>query len=111
MRLKAGCSLATKTEPATVPYGNVGEVKVYSFGSERALGKCEYFDVLLLRLSGKKEISSQNDFISLLIIEGAVSISYEGGEFKAEKGASIFIPKGLKTVISGNAEIICSKCK
>ena len=101
----------TKTEPASIPYGNVGDVKVNSWGTERKLGKCEYFDVSLLKLSGEREVCSENEFISLLIIDGSVNISYTGGELKAGKGASIFIPKGLGVRMSGNAEIIYSRCQ
>ena len=101
----------TKTEPASIPYGNVGEVKTHEWGTERALAKCEYFDVSLLKLSGKTELFSEAEFISLLIIDGTVTVNYADGEIQAGKGASIFIPKGLKTQISGNAEIIYSKCE
>ena len=36
----------TVTDVPTIPYGNVGEVKSFSYGTERQLAECEYFNTL-----------------------------------------------------------------
>lgn len=100
----------TETRPATVPYGNVGEAKDCSFGKIRHLATCEYFDVTYFDLRGEKAFYSETDFISLLIIDGKITLKSDDEIITANKGDSVLIPKKLNALVSGKAEIICSKC-
>lgn len=99
----------TVTDVPTIPYGNVGEIKAYDYGTERQLAECEYFKTVKLDLDGEKEITTENGFVSFLVLSGEVTVKYDSGELKAQKGGSIFIPQGLKVLLKGYAEIICSK--
>ena len=99
----------TVTDVPTIPYGNVGEIKAYDYGTERQLAECEYFKTVKLDLDGEKEITTENGFVSFLVLSGEVTVKYNSGELKAQKGGSIFIPQGLKVLLKGDAEIICSK--
>lgn len=96
----------TKTERPTHPYGNVGDVTLYPFGTVRELASCKYFTTELIHLDGNVGIYDNDSFISLLVLEGEVSLSYTGGMMKLKKGDSLFIPAGLKMRLSGTAEII-----
>ena len=62
----------TKTEKPTKPYGNVGDVTLYPFGTVRELSSCEYFTAELINLDGNVGIYDNESFISLLILEGEV---------------------------------------
>ncbi|MEE1187113.1 MAG: type I phosphomannose isomerase catalytic subunit [Acutalibacteraceae bacterium] len=96
----------TLTDVPDIPYGKVGEVKTFSFGSERQLADCEYFKTVKLDLDGTQEIDTKNAFVSLLVLSGEISVKYTDGEVKAEKGGCIFIPQGINVCVSGKAEII-----
>lgn len=96
----------TVTDVPTIPYGNVGEVKAFDYGTERQLAECEYFNTLKLDLDGEKEINTEKSFVSLLVLSGEITVKYDGGEVKAQKGGSILIPQDLKVLLSGIAEVI-----
>ena len=94
------------TDVPTIPYGNVGEVKDFDYGTERQLAECEYFKTVKFDLDGEQEINTENGFVSLLVLSGEITVKYDGGEVKAQKGGSILIPQGLKVLLSGIAEVI-----
>ena len=96
----------TKTKKPDIPYGNVGDVTLYPFGTVRELAKCEYFTTELINLDGNVGIYDNDSFISLLVLDGEVAISYPGGMMRLKKGDSVFIPAGLKIRLTGTAEII-----
>ncbi len=96
----------TKTQKPTRPYGAVGDVTLYPFGTVRELAKCEYFTTELIHLDGNVGIYDNDSFISLLVLDGEVSLSYTGGMMRLKKGDSVFIPATLKTRLCGTAEIL-----
>lgn len=98
----------TKTQKPTRPYGAVGDVTLYPFGTVRELAKCEYFTTELIHLDGNVGIYDNDSFISLLVLDGEVSLSYTGGMMRLKKGDSVFIPATLKTRLCGTAEILYS---
>ncbi len=96
----------TKTEKPTKPYGAVGDVTLYPFGSVRELAKCKYFTTELINLNGNVGIYDNESFISLLLLDGEVTLSYTGGMMRLKKGDSVFLPAGLKVRLCGTAEIL-----
>ena len=98
----------TKTEPHFYSYGDIGKVKQYAYGSTRELARCKYFKVKSIGLNGRFRVNNKK-FTSLLILEGDIRIRYTGGEIRAKKGDSIFIPGGCKAFVSGNGEVIYSR--
>ena len=96
----------TNTQRPTRPYGNVGDVTLYPFGTVRELARCDYFTTELIKLDGNVGVYDDDSFISLLVLDGEISLSYTGGMMKLKKGDSVFLPAGLKTRLSGTAEII-----
>lgn len=98
----------TKCERPVLPYGNVGKVTVNGKNTIRELAVCEKFSAELLNLNEPIDIYSPHSFISLIILDGNISIKWNKGEIKAKKGDSIFIPAGLKIELSGKAEILYS---
>lgn len=98
----------TKTKKPSHPYGNVGDVTIYPFGTVRELASCKYFTTEIINLDGNVGLYDNDSFISLLILDGEVSLSYTGGMMKLKKGDSVFIPATLKTRLCGTAEIMYS---
>jgi mannose-6-phosphate isomerase len=96
----------TKTRKPTRAYGNVGDLTLYPFGTVRELACCEYFTTNLITLDGNIGIYDDESFVSLLILDGKVSLSYAGGMMRLKKGDSIFLPAGLKVRLCGTAEIL-----
>ena len=98
----------TKTKKPSHHYGNVGDVTLYPFGTVRELASCKYFTTEIINLDGNVGLYDNYSFISLLILDGEVSLSYTGGMMKLKKGDSVFIPATLKTRLCGTAEIMYS---
>lgn len=96
----------TKTQKPTMPYGAVGDVTLYPFGTVRELASCEYFTTELISLDGNVGIYDNDSFISLLILDGATSLSYTGGMMRLKKGDSVFLPAGVKISLCGTSEIL-----
>ncbi len=96
----------TKTQKPTKPYGAVGDVTLYPFGTVRELASCNYFTTELISLDGNVGIYDNDSFISLLVLDGAATLSYTGGMMRLKKGDSVFVPAGLKVRITGTAEIL-----
>lgn len=96
----------TKTEKPTKPYGAVGDVTLYPFGTVRELASCQYFNTELISLDGNVGIYDNESFLSLLVLDGAASLSYTGGMMRLKKGDSVFVPAGLKVRLTGTAEIM-----
>ncbi len=82
--------------------------KKYDYGTEKLLAECEYFSVKHLNLKGKKEILSDNSFVSLLLIDGFLEITSDNEKIVAKKGDSILIPASFSAEINGEAELIIS---
>lgn len=96
----------TNTQKPIKPYGNVGDITLYPFGTVRELASCEYFNTELINLDGNVGIYDNDSFISLLVLNGEASLSYTGGMMRLKKGDSVFLPAGLKISLCGAAEIL-----
>lgn len=96
----------TKTQKPTMPYGNVGDVTLYPFGTVRELASCQYFNAELINLNGNVGIYDNDSFISLLVLDGEVTMSYTGGMMRLKKGDSVFLPAGLKVSLCGTGEML-----
>ena len=97
----------TKTEVPTIPYGQVGEITEHSFGKVRKLAECEYFKVKSISLDGAFGINCKT-FVSLLVLDGEITVKYEDGIITAKKGDSIYVPENVTAMVSGKGEIIYS---
>ena len=98
----------TICEVPKIPYGNIGEITVNGKNTVRELAVCDKFSANLLNLNERMDIYSSDSFVSLIVLRGNAIIEWNDGEINAKKGDSIFIPAGLKTKLSGNAEILYS---
>lgn len=98
----------TKTTVPEIPYGAIGKVTEYNWGSERELATCDLFTSKTISLKGSTDLKNEDSFISLVVLSGAVTLTYDGGEIKAKKGNSIFVPANLKVNISGESELLYS---
>ncbi len=96
----------TNTKKPTKPYGNVGDVTLYPFGTVRELAKSEYFCTELIHLDGNVGVYDNDSFISLLFLNGSATLSYAGGTMKLKKGDSVFLPASVKVRLTGTAEIL-----
>lgn len=99
----------TDTAPPKEKYGDVGKKTVYPFGTTRRLADCEMFVTDLLSLDGKAEFVEKDSFVSLVILNGEVELSYVDGNIMLKKGDSVFIPANMCVSVFGKADILCSK--
>jgi len=98
----------TKTTVPEIPYGAIGNVTEYDWGTERELAACDLFTSKTISLKGSTDLENKDSFISLVVLSGDIILTYDGGEIKAKKGNSIFVPANLKVNISGESELLYS---
>lgn len=98
-----------KTEKSAINNSHVTEE--FDYGSVTELCDCEFFQAKLLKLAGKNNIDTDEDFLSILVIEGYITIKSSVETIKAKKGDSILFPAKFNFEIEGNADLILSKCK
>lgn len=99
----------TKTVKPTIPYGNVGKITEYDYGTERELASCDLFTAKIIKLKGKTQIYCKESFVSLVVLDGEITVRFDGGEIEAKKGSSIFVPADYETEISGEGELLYSR--
>lgn len=89
-------------EPVCVQAGEGYELK--------SLCSCEFFNMETISVDGNYVISGTDDtFISLLVLNGNGSVSFNGTTVEAKSGDSIFIPAGNADILlSGKMEILSS---
>lgn len=97
----------TKAQKPQFPYGQVGKVTEYVYGNVRELAECEYFKVDSIQLNGTMTID-ENVFVSLLVLDGEMTLNYEGGIIVAQKGSSIYIPERERVTLIGKGELLYS---
>lgn len=98
----------TNTEPPKHPYGAVGDVMLYPFGTVRELASCNYFHAELIDMDGNIGLYDNESFISLVVLDGSITVSYPSSTSQLKKGDSLFLPAGVKIKISGQANILYS---
>ena len=98
----------TKCKKPDIPYGNIGQTVECNGNKIRELATCDKFTANILTLNGEFIINSKDSFISLVVLDGSLSLSCHDYTIEASKGDSIFIPTGLKTKLSGMSEILYS---
>lgn len=91
----------------TLPYGDVGERVSTPYGVRRHLADCAYFSADSVELSGTLELSAE-DFISVLVLEGAACAAWEQESTSLQKGDSLFLPRGVTLTLTGTASLILS---
>ncbi len=96
----------TRTDVPTLPYGNVGDITLYPFGTVRELANCEFFTTQLIKMDGNLGAYENDSFLSLLILDGEATVSYPSGTMRLKKGDSLFVPAKTKIKLSGKADII-----
>lgn len=98
----------TKTEPPTMPYGAVGEVRGENGARIRTLAECPLFTAEQVTLNGEYTVESDG-FVSIVVLSGNLSVKWDGGSFEMKKGQSVFIPANVKTALSGDSELLLSR--
>ncbi len=89
-------------EPVCVEAGDGFELK--------NLCSCEFFNMDTITVNGNYVINGTDDtFVSLLVLNGKGSVSFNGTTVDAKSGDSIFIPAGkVDILLSGKMEILSS---
>lgn len=98
----------TRTERPRLPYGQIGKITEFEYGTERELADCEFFKVWLLKLEGEKTIFNPDSLTSVIVLDGKVEVCSDNEQFSAKKGESLLIPANFETKINGKAELLVS---
>lgn len=99
----------TECKKPSVPFGKVGTSKNCGSGSVKRLAACEYFTTDLLELDGEVNLWEENSFISVLVLEGEMQLSWQGEKLELKKGSSLFIPANLEVKLKGKGKTLISK--
>ena len=98
----------TKCEMPNLPYGNTGKIAIDGKNSVRELAVCDKFIAKLLEIGEPIDIYSKDSFVSLIILDGNITVKWDGDEIKARKGDSIFVPADFKINLEGKSTILFS---
>lgn len=96
----------TNTNPPSAQSLDPSDLTIYPFGLVRKLASCKFFTAEHLQLDGNAGICENDSFISVTVLDGAADMSYPSGTMHIKKGDCVFVPAGLRAVLSGKAEII-----
>lgn len=99
----------TECKRPSVPFGKVGVSKNCGSGSVKRLACCEYFTADLLELDGAVNLWEENSFISVLVLEGEMELSWQEEKLELKKGSSLFIPANLEIQLTGKGKSLISK--
>lgn len=95
----------TNCEVPHIPYGRVG--KEIGAGITE-LASCDKFTAQIIELEGETTIGVDESFASIIVLVGDAVLNYNGEEMSLSKGASVFVPAGLKANLKGKAQILYS---
>ena len=96
------------TSPTAVPKINP-DTTLFPFGTVKTVAKTEEFITEQLCLNGNAGLCEQDSFMSMLVTSGEAIMSYVGGNMRIKKGDSVFLPAGVRIIISGRADILCTR--
>ena len=99
----------TQTVPPRKPYGSVGQVTPLAGGTVRPLASCEFFTTDLLQVNQQMRVGCMDSFVSLLCLEGEGNLEAAGMSLSLKKGSSVFLPAGMTALVTGDAQILCSR--
>lgn len=96
------------TSPTAV-YKDNSDLTLFPFGTVKTVVKTDEFTTELLCLNGNAGLCEDDCFMSLLVTSGEAVMSYVGGNMRIKKGDSVFLPANVRVIISGRADILCTK--
>lgn len=99
----------TKRKKPNVPYGNVGAITQIGNNTLRELASCDLFTANVIELCEELQICEKDSFVSLVVLDGEMTVTWGEDEICAKKGDSIFVPANFKINLSGKAQILYSK--
>lgn len=98
----------TITKPPVHPYGNIGDSREVGESKVRELAKCDKFTAEHIALSGELDIINNDSFVSLVVLNGNASLKWDNETMNLTKGASVFVPAGIRVTLCGEASILKS---
>ena len=98
----------TRCEPPTHAVGPAGKPECHDGYISTLQAACDFFTFRTLDIDGKASFTAdQSSFVSLVILDGSGSFSYDGGEMSLRKGESVFIPAGAgEYTLSGKIQVL-----
>lgn len=110
LHIDKAIDVTSLTRPSREPKPQGSPAKVEG-GVQTLLSKCEYFTVYTLSVDGKMELcADKTSFNSLLLLNGNLSLDFNGESMKLKKGDSIFIEADTGSYsLSGKGEAILTK--
>lgn len=98
----------TCCEPPAHPVGPAGAPEQHDGYTSTLQASCEFFTFRTLNINGTAACTANADsFVSLVVLAGEGTLSYDGGSITLHKGESVFIPAGFgQYTISGVLEIL-----
>lgn len=94
------------TTPPIHPYGNIGISRGAGTSEIRELAVCDNFASEFISLNGELEIKNDDSFVSLVVLDGSATLSWDNESVAIAKGTSIFVPAGLSVTLCGEASIL-----
>lgn len=81
---------------------------LYPFGTVSEVGLADGLLASFIRLGGNMGVYEDESFVSLIITEGSVMLSYPSGTMHLKAGDSVLVPAKMRIKLSGYANLICA---
>ncbi len=98
----------TLTIPPIHPYGNIGISRGEGTSMIRELASCDKFKAEHISLNGELSIKDDESFISLVVLNGNMTIKWDNDSLELIKGSSVFVPAGVDVKLCGEASVLKS---
>lgn len=82
------------------------ETMLFPFGTVKTVSAKDEFVCELLSLDGNAGLFDGKSFSAFIVIDGEAIVSYPSGNISLSRGDCVFLPAGLRIIISGRADIL-----
>lgn len=82
------------------------ETMLFPFGTVKTVSEKSEFVCELLSLDGNAGLCEEKSFSAFIVTDGRAIISYPSGNISLSRGDCVFLPAGLRIIISGRADIL-----
>lgn len=96
----------TKTMVPTMPYGQIGAVNTFGNNTVRDLSSCRFFTAKAVELKEAFTVCNPESFVSVVVLDGTVSLAFQDEPLTVCKGGSVFIPANCAVTLNGTASLL-----
>ncbi len=83
------------------------DVTLYPFGTV-ITADSDFAEISFMRINGSVGVSEDGRFVSVIVTDGEITVSYPSGTVFLKRGDSIVVPTDMKIKLTGTGDVICT---